>query len=495
MKEHRAGEAVIPYSYAKRHGIVVVNDGGRHYLYYCTPPNATIINEVQRHVSPQVQYVSLTAEAFDTCLVEHYQSKSAKQLESITVDNDSFDLPSLADAIPESTEVLDQEGDAPIIRLINGFIAEAIRQDASDIHLATSEHRLLVRFRVDGMLRDVLELSPRLSPLIVSRIKVMAKLDIAERRTPQDGRIAIRIGGRDVDLRVSTMPASFGERVVLRLLDKKAGYLSLQHIGLADQDRDALQSLLHLPHGIVLVTGPTGSGKSTTLYAGLSYINDGSRNILTIEDPIEYQLDGIGQTQVNPKAGMTFAKGLRSMLRQDPDVVMVGEIRDSETMQIAIQASLTGHLVLTTLHTNTAIGAITRLVDMGVEPFLIASTLSAVIAQRLVRVLCPHCREAYTPVEQERRLMGIETNGGLIWYKSSDTGCEHCHFEGYKGRTALYEIVTIGDELKTLIHDAAPESQLINEARRRHESLRSDGLRKIGAGITSLNEVLRVSTA
>lgn len=485
----------IPYSYAKRHGILVLGTDEGHTVYYHTVPKSTVLNELHRHISPQIMYQQLSADEFDRMLVEHYQSNSAKRLQSMATGDENLDLPTLVDAIPESTEVLDQEGDAPIIRLINGFIAEAIRQSASDIHLASTEHELRVRFRVDGILRDVIVLKRSLAPLIVSRIKVMAKLDIAERRVPQDGRIAVSIGGRDVDLRISTMPANFGERVVLRLLDKKAGHLSLDRIGLSSDYQEALKSLLHLPHGIVLVTGPTGSGKSTTLYAGLSYINNGSRNILTIEDPIEYQVDGIGQTQVNPKAGMNFANGLRAMLRQDPDVVMVGEIRDADTMQIAIQASLTGHLVLSTLHTNTAVGAITRLIDMGLESFLIASTLSAVIAQRLVRMLCPECREAYTPDEFECQQMNVAPCSDRVWFRANEHGCKHCTSEGYRGRTALYEVITMNDEMKALIHDSAPESELTSVARRQHSSLRDDGLHKIEQGVTSLNEVIRVSNS
>ena len=484
----------LPYSYAKRHGIVISEEGDSIRAYYVTPPKPTIINEIHRCISPDVRYVKLNQSDFDDYLVTHFQSRSASQLESLADEEDSTDLTSLIDDLPESTEVLDQEDDAPIIRLINGFISEAIRQQASDIHLVTTEQYFLVRFRVDGMLRNILELRRNLSPLTVSRIKVMAKLDIAEKRVPQDGRVSIRIAGRDVDLRVSILPASFGERVVLRILDKKMGILSLDRIGLSDLDRTKLQKLLKLPHGIVLVTGPTGSGKTTTLYAGLTYINDGSHNILTIEDPIEYQIDGIGQTQVNPKVGMTFVKGLRSMLRQDPDVVMVGEIRDAETMQVAIQASLTGHLVLSTLHANSAVGVITRLVDMGMEPFLIASTLNGVISQRLVRVLCPACRVAYKPSEYECQQIGQKHESNKSWYKANPDGCEQCFFEGYSGRTAIYELLPISDELRTLIHRSAPESELSVSARRNNTSLLIEGVRKVEAGITSLDEVLRVST-
>ena len=314
-----------------------------------------------------------------------------------------MDLASIANSVPETEDLLEKENDAPIIRLINALLTEAAKQNASDIHLETFERRLVVRFRVDGVLREVVQPKRELAPLLVSRIKVMAKLDIAEKRVPQDGRISLKVGGREIDIRVSTMPSSAGERVVHASARQGSGAPQVSmSLGMPDNLRKQLTELLLRPHGILLVTGPTGSGKSTTLYAGLSEINDQTRNILTVEDPIEYNLEGIGQTQVNVKADMTFARGLRAMLRQDPDVVMVGEIRDRETAEIAVQASLTGHLVLSTLHTNSAIGAITRLRDMGIEPFLLASSLLGVLAQRLVRVLCPHCKEPRNRVRWSR---------------------------------------------------------------------------------------------
>ncbi|OHC26525.1 MAG: type II secretion system protein GspE, partial [Pseudomonadales bacterium RIFCSPHIGHO2_02_FULL_60_43] len=391
----------------------------------------------------------------------------------------------------ETEDLLEQEDDAPIIRLINAILGEAIKENASDIHLETFEKRLVVRFRVDGILREVLEPKRELAALLVSRIKVMARLDIAEKRIPQDGRISLKVGGREVDVRVSTLPSANGERVVLRLLDKQAGRLNLQHLGMSTRDRDLMETTVRKPHGILLVTGPTGSGKTTTLYASLVSLNDRTRNILTVEDPIEYHLEGIGQTQVNSKVDMTFARGLRAILRQDPDVVMVGEIRDKETAEIAVQASLTGHLVLSTLHTNSAIGAITRLVDMGIEPFLLSSSLLGVLAQRLVRVLCPHCKEAYQADEAECKLLGVPFAQPPTLYHAR--GCAECHQQGYRGRTGIYELVVFDDHLRTLIHNAASEQDMTRHARSLGPSIREDGRRKVLEGATTVEEVLRVT--
>ncbi|GAA4107101.1 type II secretion system ATPase GspE [Zhongshania borealis] len=492
--ELKDGNPILTYTYATRHGILLLNyeNPKRICAYFSQLPAMAVINEVQRQNGRDVEFEKLSEAEFQESLVALYQQKSSRDLSNTEGLGEQLNIASLSDIIPDATEVLDQDNEAPIIKLISGVISEAIRQNASDIHFATNEHHLTIKFRIDGTLREVARVERRLSPLVVSRAKVMAKLDIAEKRIPQDGRISIRVGGRDVDLRVSTMPASFGERIVMRILDKKMGYLSLEQLGLSDDNLARLHHALSLPHGIILATGPTGSGKSTMLYAGLSSINDGAQNILTIEDPIEYQLEGIGQTQVNVKAGMTFAKGLRSMLRQDPDVIMVGEIRDEETIRIAIQASLTGHLVLSTLHTNTAVGAITRLEDMGVEPFLISSTLSAVIAQRLVRVLCPHCKEPYQANSDEAALLNLDNHNHII-FKANDNGCEECSHQGYKGRTALYEVVLIDDELRKLIHEQQPESELIKSARKHSRSLQSDGYDKIKAGITTFEEVNRVA--
>ncbi|HUL82561.1 MAG TPA: ATPase, T2SS/T4P/T4SS family, partial [Gammaproteobacteria bacterium] len=364
-----------------------------------------------------------------------------------------------------------------------------VKDNASDIHIEPFENRMTVRFRIDGVLREVLQSKRAVAPLVVSRIKVMSKLDIAEKRLPQDGRISLRIAGRAVDVRVSTIPSGHGERVVLRLLDKQAGRLTLSNLGMADEDQKLMDELVHRPHGILLVTGPTGSGKTTTLYAALERINDLSSNILTVEDPIEYHIDGIGQTQVNTKVEMTFARGLRAILRQDPDVVMVGEIRDLETAEIAVQASLTGHLVLSTLHTNTAVGAVTRLRDMGVEPFLLSSSLIGVLAQRLVRVLDPALRVPYTASEYECRLLNVDPSDPPTLYRAPTD--DH----GYQGRTGIYELVQVDNTMRTMIHDGAGEHELERYARTLTPSIREDGMHKVLAGVTTLEEVVRVSRA
>lgn len=357
--------------------------------------------------------------------------------------------------------------------------------------METFEKKLVIRFRVDGILREVLQPKRALASLLISRIKVMAKLDIAEKRLPQDGRIGLKVAGREVDIRVSTLPSSHGERVVMRLLDKQAGRLTLSHLGMSAQDDRRLRDLIERPHGIILVTGPTGSGKTTTLYAALDHLNSASRNILTVEDPIEYALPGIGQTQVNPRIDMTFARGLRAILRQDPDVVMIGEIRDRETVEIAVQASLTGHLVLSTLHTNSAVGAITRLQDMGVEPFLLSSSVIGVLAQRLVRTLCPDCKRADSPDKAERDFLRAEADEAITLYRSE--GCSRCNHTGYRGRLGLYELVPVTETMREAIHDQAGELALEKLAREHSNDMISDGIDKVRQGLTTIEEVMRVS--
>jgi general secretion pathway protein E len=410
-------------------------------------------------------------------------------MEDIGADSDDFF--SLAEELPQDEDLLESEDDAPIIKLINAMLGEAIKEGASDIHIETFEKSLSIRFRIDGVLRDVLAPSRKLAPLLVSRVKVMAKLDIAEKRVPQDGRISLRIGGRAVDVRVSTMPSSHGERVVMRLLDKNATRLDLHSLGMTAENHENFRKLIQRPHGIILVTGPTGSGKSTTLYAGLQELNSNERNILTVEDPIEFDIDGIGQTQVNPKVDMTFARGLRAILRQDPDVVMIGEIRDLETAEIAVQASLTGHLVMSTLHTNTAVGAITRLRDMGIEPFLISSSLLGVLAQRLVRTLCNECKEPYEADKEQKKLFGLKKKESLTLYHAK--GCEECGHKGYRGRTGIHELLMIDDSVQELIHSEAGEQAIDKAIRGTTPSIRDDGLSKVLKGVTSLEEVMRVT--
>lgn len=482
----------LPFSFAKRFNLVLEQEPAGLTLFYVEPLSLEALLEVKRTMGVNFLLQAVSKEHFEKTLTIAYQrdSSEARQLmEDIGADSDDFF--SLAEDLPHDEDLLESEDDAPIIKLINAMLGEAIKEGASDIHIETFEKSLSIRFRVDGVLRDVLSPSRKLAPLLVSRVKVMAKLDIAEKRVPQDGRISLRIGGRAVDVRVSTMPSSHGERVVMRLLDKNATRLDLHSLGMKAHTHKQFQSMIARPHGIILVTGPTGSGKSTTLYAGLQEINSNERNILTVEDPIEFDIDGIGQTQVNPKVDMTFARGLRAILRQDPDVVMVGEIRDLETAQIAVQASLTGHLVMSTLHTNTAVGAITRLRDMGIEPFLISSSLLGVLAQRLVRTLCPSCKQSYQADSAQKALFDLDADASLTLYKPA--GCEKCNHKGYRGRTGIYELLMVNEQVQELIHNEAGELAMEKVIRQHTPPIRTDGLEKVRQGVTSLEEVMRVT--
>ncbi|NHC03571.1 type II secretion system ATPase GspE [Acinetobacter sp. 187] len=482
----------IPYSFAKKHGVLLRYEGDQAFIVRRQDTSLIAIQEARRFLGRTAHHQLFTDQDFNQMLTSSYAGETGESQQVAAGLEDHPDLLSLADQVPETEDLMDQEDDAPIVRLINALLSEAIRVGASDIHIEAFEKKLSVRLRVDGQLREIVQPRRELAPLLVSRIKVMAKLDIAEKRIPQDGRISLRLAGREVDVRVSTLPSSHGERVVMRLLDKQAGRLNMTHLGLIENDYTRLTQLVHRPHGIILVTGPTGSGKTTTLYAALSDLNDGSKNILTAEDPIEYQLEGIGQTQVNTKVDMTFARALKAMLRQDPDVVMVGEIRDLETAEIAVQASLTGHLVLSTLHTNTAIGAVTRLKDMGIEPFLLASSLIGVIAQRLVRTLCPHCHTWHEADSFEKEMFK-EVNSSSDLKLPHPKGCEHCSHTGFSGRTAIYEIAPIDEQMRRLIHGNAAEYELENYVRQQTGSIRADGLRKVLEGKTTLEEVLRVT--
>jgi type II secretion system protein E (GspE) len=479
----------LPFAFARKNGLVLVRQPDEQYVLFhlaATPLDALL--EAKRLLGDETCTLQSVSEAeLDKELQRRYTGS-----ESTSIDNvDDFELDDLelvAAQASEAEDLLDSSDDAPIIRLLNAILAEAIRTNASDIHIEPFENQLRIRFRIDGQLKTVLTPKKALSEMLASRIKVMARLDIAEKRLPQDGRIATKLGGRAVDLRVSTIPSSFGERVVMRLLDKSAGRLNLVDLGLPDAQLQTLKGLLNKPHGILLVTGPTGSGKTTTLYASLSRLNDNQRNIMTIEDPVEYNIEGINQTQVNTKADMTFAKGLRAILRQDPDVVMIGEIRDIETAQIAVQSSLTGHLVLSTLHTNTAIGAITRLRDMGVEPFLLASSLLGVMAQRLVRRLCPHCKTAHPADEAECEVLGVS---GATLYQAD--GCDHCQQTGYQGRIGIYELIAIDESLRQMIHSDASEIEMDRYAHQKMPSIHQSGIQLVLNGETSLEEVLRVT--
>jgi len=483
----------LPFGFAKQYGVLVHSRPEGFVVSHRAQPGPQVLLELRRWLGRAFALEAVSEAEFQRRLSLAYQrdnNAAVQMAEDISAD---VDLSRLADEIPDAGDLMDAEDDAPIIRLINAILSQAVREQASDIHIETFEDRLSVRYRIDGVLAEILSPKRMLAPLLVSRLKVMARLDIAEKRVPQDGRISVRIAGHAVDIRMSTMPSAHGERVVLRLLDKQAGQLELKQLAMNEQVLASYEKALRSPHGIILVTGPTGSGKTTTLYAGLSHINQATRNILTIEDPIEYMLPGVGQTQVNPKVEMTFARGLRAILRQDPDVVMVGEIRDLETAEIAVQASLTGHLVLSTLHTNTAIGAVTRLQDMGIEPFLLSSSLIGVMAQRLVRLLCKDCREAHEPSASERALLGVDTamGDGLEIHRA--VGCEHCNYSGYRGRTGIYELIEVNDVLRLMIHEGASEQQMLQEARKLYPGIQEDGRRRILAGETSIEEVLRVT--
>jgi general secretion pathway protein E len=485
----------LPYSFAKRHGILLQPSTGQVVVQCRVGVTPTALAEVQRFVPAELHFQSVDAETFERLLTTHYDRSQvgASMMQDI---GDDADLQDIAGSLPEPEDLLESEDDAPIIRLINALLTQAVKENASDIHIETFESRMSVRMRVDGVLREIIEPPRKLAPMIISRIKVMARLDIAEKRLPQDGRISLRIAGRAVDVRVSTLPSGHTERVVLRLLDKQAGRLNLSHLGMSAILHERLQELIKKPHGIILVTGPTGSGKTTTLYAALSNLNDARRNILTVEDPIEYYIDGIGQTQVNNKVEMTFARGLRAILRQDPDVVMIGEIRDLETAEIAVQASLTGHLVFSTLHTNTAIGAVARLRDMGVEPYLLSSSLLGVLAQRLVRVLCPKCKEPILHDKAERDLLRQHLSEGddlQGMHPYRHVGCPACNHSGFVGRMGIYEFIEMDDQLRQMIHDCASEIQMGEYVHRTAPTLRDDGIRMVLAGLTSLDEVLRVT--
>ena len=484
-----AAERRLSFAFAKRHGVLVkrFNDGVAECA--CRDNASPLaIAEVRRYLRRSLKLERVREEEFDLLLRQAYEAGS-DAMQAVEGLDETTDLAHLAQELPEQADLLDSEDDAPIIRLINAVLTQAVKENASDIHVEPFENRLVVRFRVDGVLREVLQSKRAVAPLVVSRIKVMSKLDIAEKRLPQDGRISLRIAGRAVDVRVSTIPSGHGERVVLRILDKQAGRLDLSSLGMDPRTQALIDELIHKPHGILLVTGPTGSGKTTTLYAGLERLNDNTRNIMTVEDPIEYYIDGIGQTQVNTKVEMTFARGLRAILRQDPDIVMIGEIRDLETAQIAVQASLTGHLVLSTLHTNTASGAITRLRDMGIEPFLLSSSLIGVLAQRLVRVLNPESKQPFQAGEYERRLLNVPADEPppVLYRPGRDAA------GGYRWRSGIYELIVVDDAMRTMIHDGVSEQELERHARLKTPSIRDDGRAKVLRGETTLEEVLRVT--
>jgi general secretion pathway protein E len=484
----------LPYLFAKKQGVVAleIEKDQSVRLYHLPNTPLHVFAEVKRLLQCQLHLQEVNTAEFQQHLATAYQSQSTILDATEGMEGD-IDLNQLAGQLPASEDLLDIQDDAPIIRLLNALFTQAIKQKASDIHIETYENRVLVRNRIDGVLQEVLEIQRGIAPLVISRVKVMAKLDIAEKRIPQDGRIALRIGGHNIDVRVSTLPSNHGERIVLRILDKNTAQLDMSLLGMQKKTLTTIRKMIAEPHGILLVTGPTGSGKTTSLYAMLTELNQVSRNILTIEDPIEYDLPGIGQTQVNTKVQMTFAKGLRAILRQDPDVVMIGEIRDLETAEIAVQASLTGHLVLSTLHTNSALGAITRLHDMGVESFLLSSSIVGLIAQRLVRKLCDHCKTQHVLRDDERELMGI-TAKTKISNVCEPQGCELCNYTGYRGRTGIYELILMDETLRGMIHRNENIQTIETYLRPTTPSIREDGFKRVLAGDTSLAEILRVTS-
>ena len=486
---------ILPINFAKRYQLLPVRKEGETIVLAAADPSALgPIDDVRVLLHRPIKVIVAPGPTIVDAINRVYDL-AANTATDLMEGLDEERLELMATDFEETQDLLDADEEAPIIKLINSLLFQAVKDRASDIHIEPFERDLTVRFRIDGILYDIISPPKRFQPVIISRVKIMAGLNIAEKRLPQDGRIRIKLAGKDVDIRVSTVPTAYGERVVMRLLDRSATILQLDELGLNGHKRDLVDSLIHQSHGIILVTGPTGSGKTTTLYAGLSRINTTDKNINTIEDPIEYQLHGVGQIQVNPKIELTFASGLRSILRQDPDVIMVGEIRDAETAKIAIQAALTGHLVFSTLHTNDSCGAITRLIDMGIEPFLVASSVIAVMAQRLVRRVCPTCREAYRPSVEELRQLGLSADRleDHTVYRTGAT-CADCKHTGYRGRLGIHELLVIDDEVRNLTMKAADSASIRRVAAAKGmTSLREDGSDKVLAGLTTVEEILRVT--
>ncbi|WP_443081404.1 type II secretion system ATPase GspE [Thiohalorhabdus sp.] len=484
----------VGFGQASRMGVLpAFREDGASVVWVRPDVRWEVLQEVQAEVETPVRMVVLAEKAFKRALQQGFERTEAAA-EAVEDLGEAVDLEAASAGLPETADLLESQDDAPIIRLLNAVLTQAIEERASDVHIEPFETRVLVRYRVDGVLRDLVETPASLANRLAARVKVMARLNIAERRVPQDGRISLRIAGRTVDVRVSTLPTQYGERVVMRVLEKEQGPLTLPEIGMGDDTLARFRDLIRSPYGIFLVTGPTGSGKTTTLYAALQEVRSPESNLITVEDPVEYDLEGVGQIPVNTKSGMTFARGLRAILRQDPDVIMVGEIRDLETAQVSVQSSLTGHLVFSTLHTNDAVGSINRLVDMGVEPYLVASSMLGAMAQRLVRRLCPDCRQEHEPDPGERELLGLAPGEGTVVYKP--VGCNQCDGSGYRGRTGIYELMVVDDHLRQLIHDGGGEQALRQGARAGGmQSLRESGIQRVLEGITSLEEVLRVTQA
>jgi len=478
---------VLPYEFVKENQLILVNNDPVEIM---SPNTITrdMYHEIQRFIGSSFNITKCTSAEFNDYITNTFSSESVANdiSEELT---DSFDLESFAGSISATEDLLSGNDDAPIIKLINGIISKAIKLRASDIHFEPYEDQIVIRYRVDGILKEVLTQDSKISSVLISRLKIMSGLDISERRLPQDGRVSLSLGDKNIDVRVSSLPSSHGERIVLRILDKQSAQINIDDLGLPEKILLNYKNSLKNPEGIILFTGPTGSGKTTTLYAGLRYLSDSSQNILTVEDPIEYTLKGIGQTQVNPKTGYTFAKGLRAILRQDPDVVMVGEMRDVETAQIGIQSSLTGHLVLSTVHTNSAVAAIARLRDMGIESYLLASSLKTIIAQRLVRRLCNNCKTVDTSDDETIKNLNLEK--GAVVYKAN--GCEECLDSGYKGRIAIAECLQVDKKIKEMIHNNSAESEIQDYAFQNNESIDQASTNLILSGITSCDEILRIN--
>ncbi len=485
----------VPIGFAKQNHVVTLGrtDDGIIVVACADPLDTATLDELRILLRAELELAVAPPDVILLAINSAYDRATAKA-EHAVADLEEGPATEIGEEINEPLDLLDVQGDdeAPIIRLVNSLFSQAVKERASDIHIEPFETSMLVRFRVDGVLHEIIKPPKRFQNTIISRVKIMAGLNIAEKRLPQDGRIRLKVAGRDIDVRVSTVPTTYGERIVMRLLDRSSVLRDLDTIGFSPRNYAVMTSLINKSHGIILVTGPTGSGKTSTLYACLAKINSPDLNILTIEDPVEYQLKGIGQVQVQPKINLTFANGLRSFLRQDPDVIMVGEIRDRETAEIAIQASLTGHLVLSTVHTNDAPSAVTRLVDMGIEPFLIASSLIGVLAQRLVRTICPKCRAEYVPTAEELRGLGVEPGKATKLWKGK--GCATCQNTGYQGRTGIYELMLIDDEVRRLIL-ARVDANSIKAKAREHGmiTLQVDGVEKVLAGVTTAEEVSRVT--
>ena len=481
---------LLPLAYARQHLIVPIKrEANTLQIVMADPFDHNAINDLGTLSASRIE-ISLAPADEITALINRSYEVHAREANDAADEIDDHDE-DFSRAL-EPTDLLDSNDEAPIIRFVNSLITQAYKERASDIHIEPFETELIVRYRIDGLLYEILRPPFKAATSIISRLKIMSGLNIAEKRLPQDGRFRVRIAGKDIDVRVSSLPTAFGERLVLRLLDKSSSVLSLEEIGMEAQMLEQVDRLIKTPHGIFLVTGPTGSGKTTSLYAALSRLNDREKNIITIEDPIEYQLAGVGQIQVNAKINLTFANGLRSILRQDPDIIMVGEIRDGETAEIAIQSALTGHMVFSTLHTNDAAGGLTRLVEMGIEPFLAASSIVGILAQRLVRTICPHCRESYQPEPGILTKLGINTAQAHTFYRGR--GCDQCMQIGYRGRSGIYELLTMNETIRTQLMANIDAASIRNTAiQQGMVPLRQAGLAAAQQGITTLEEVLRVT--